>query len=95
MDFKCISHQGGDKGWFIPLRQHSVSGDSDAVGAIVMALANPGYGKPSLLNFQEVDLVARQAGKVLQHFLGRTKWAEISCITPPLFSCKRLKILNP
>ena len=54
-------------------------GDSDAVGAIVMALANPGYGKPSLLNFQEVELVARQAGEVLQHFLGRTKWAEISC----------------
>lgn len=72
-------YQGGDRGWFIPVRQHSESGDSDAVGAIVMALANPGYGKPSLLNFAEVELVAKQVGKVVQHFLGRTKWAEISC----------------
>ena len=72
-------YQGGDRGWFIPVRQHSESRDSDAVGAIVMALANPGYGKPSLLNFAEVELVAKQVGKVVQHFLGRTKWAEISC----------------
>ena len=49
------------------------------MAAIVLALANPGYGKPSLLSFQEVELVARQAGKGLQHFLGRKKWAEISC----------------
>ena len=62
----------------LEIKQHSVSGDSEAVGAIVMALTNPGYGKPSLLNLAEVELVAKQVGKVVQHFLGRTKWAEIS-----------------
>lgn len=73
------AYQGGDRGWFIPLRQHSVAGDCDAVGAVILALTNPGYGKPSLLSPAELEEVTRQMGKVLQHFLGRRTWSEISC----------------
>jgi len=73
------AYQGGDRGWFIPLRQHSQSGDSNALGAIILALSPPGFGKPSLLSYQEVEEVVRQFGKVIQHFLGRRKYAEISC----------------
>ena len=54
-----------------PLRQHSQSGDSNALGAIILALSPPGFGKPSLLSYQEVEEVVRQFGKVIQHFLGR------------------------
>ena len=41
--------------------------ESNTVRPIVMVLANPGIGKPSLLNFAEVDLVpsARQSDSKL------------------------------
>ena len=73
------AYQGGDRGWFIPLRQHSVAGDTSALGAVILALTPPGYGKPSLLSFEEVEEVMRQFGKVIQHFLGRRQYTEISC----------------
>ena len=84
--------QGGDKGWFIPLRQHSVSGDSEAVGAIVMALTNPGYGKPSLLNMAEVELVAKQAGQQVQADQLTVVHDSALRYTPKQMDCVLLKI---
>jgi len=72
------AYQGGDKGWHIPIRPHSDVGGSKAVGAVIMSLGPPGYGKPSLLSHHEVLEVARQFGKVLQHTLGAKKWSETS-----------------
>jgi len=72
------AYEGGDKGWHIPIRPHSQVGNSNAVGAVVMALAPPGYGKPSLLSHQEVIEVVRQFGKAVQHLLAARKWAETS-----------------
>jgi len=73
------AYQGGDKGWFIPLRQHSKVADCNAAGALIMALSNPGYGKPSLLSFQEVEELVKQFGKVTQHFLNRGQYSDNSC----------------
>ena len=58
------AYQGGDKGWCVPIRPNSVIGGSKPVGAVVMALGPPGYGKPSLLSHQEVVEVVKQFGKV-------------------------------
>ena len=48
-------------------------------GALIMALSNPGYGKPSLLSFQEVEELVKQFGKVTQHFLNRAQYSDNSC----------------
>ena len=72
------AYQGGDRGYFIPLASHSEMGESQALGAVVMALNNPGFGKPSLLSMAEVEEVVRQFGKLLHHFLARRKWSEVS-----------------
>ena len=37
------------------------------VGCVVMALGTPGYGKPSLLSFNEVEELLRQMGKAVVH----------------------------
>jgi len=72
------AYQGGDKGWCVPIRPNSVIGGSKPVGAVVMALGPPGYGKPSLLSHQEVVEVVKQFGKVAQHMLSSKKWSETS-----------------
>ena len=72
------AYQGGDRGYFIPLASHSSKADSAALGAVVLALNPPGYGKPSLLSLGEVEELVRQFGKLLPHFLGRAKWSEVS-----------------
>lgn len=72
------AYQGGDKGWHVPVRPHSKVGGSKAVGAIVMALGSPGYGKPSLLSHQEVVETVRQFGKAVQQLLAARKWSETS-----------------
>eukprot|EP00092_Neocalanus_flemingeri_P019582 GFUD01021214.1.p1 GENE.GFUD01021214.1~~GFUD01021214.1.p1 ORF type:complete len:771 (+),score=230.50 GFUD01021214.1:151-2463(+) len=81
------AYQGGDKGWYIPIRPHSGVGASQAVGAVVMALGPPGYGKPSLLSVQEVEEVVRQFGKVVQHMLAARKWSETSGKTGLEWDC--------
>jgi len=72
------AYQGGDKGWCVPIRPNSVIGGSKPVGAVVMTLGPPGYGKPSLLSHQEVVEVVKQFGKVAQHMLSSKKWSETS-----------------
>lgn len=72
------AYQGGDRGYFIPLASHSQKGESQALGAVVMALNSPGFGKPSLLSMAEVEEVVRQFGKLLHHFMARGKWSEVS-----------------
>jgi len=81
------AYQGGDKGWYIPIRPHSEVGGSNAVGAVVMALGPPGYGKPSLLSIQEVEEVVKQFGKVVQHMLAARKWSELSGKTGLEWDC--------
>jgi len=81
------AYQGGDRGWYIPLRPHSKVGGSTPVGAVVMALGPPGYGKPSLLSMQEVVEVTRQFGKAIQHLLAANKWSETSGICGLEWDC--------
>lgn len=71
-------YQGGDDGWFIPLRSSSEVAGTKPLGCIVMALGTPGYGKPSLLSFNEVEELLRLFGKAVVHFAGTRKWAETS-----------------
>ena len=58
------AYQGGDRGWYIPLRSHSTAGGCRPLGCLAMTLATPGYGKPSLLSLNEVKELLRQFGKV-------------------------------
>jgi hypothetical protein len=58
------AYQGGDRGWYIPLRSHSAAGGCRPLGCLAMTLATPGYGKPSLLSLNEVKELLRQFGKV-------------------------------
>jgi len=72
------AYQGGDKGWFVPIRSNSSVGSGQPLGALVMALSPPGYGKPSLLSLSEVEELIRQLGKATQHMLAANKWSETS-----------------
>ena len=86
-------YAGADKGWYVPIKTRSKVGPSLPLGAIVMALPPPNYGKPSLLNFSEAKEVLRNFGGLLQHVLVRIVYK----IFPPLvkdskfFSFFRLK----
>jgi len=81
------AYQGGDVGWYVPIRPNSLVGGSKPVGAVVMALAPPGYGKPSLLSHQEVEEVVRQFGKVVHQMLSSKKWSETSGKTGLEWDC--------
>jgi oligopeptidase A len=72
------AYQGGDKGWFVPIRSNSLVGEGKPLGALVMALSPPGYGKPSLLSPSEVVELTRLLGKATQHILAANKWTETS-----------------
>jgi len=84
------AYQGGDKGWYLPVRPHSKMGGSKAAGAVIMALGPPGYGKPSLLSVQEVVEVVRQFGKVVQNMLAARKWSETSGVSGMEWDCLNL-----
>lgn len=72
-------YNGGDRGWFIPIRSHSTIGGVDnPIGCIVMALPNPGYGKPSLVSFSEMEELFRLLGKAAAHMAARRDWIETS-----------------
>jgi len=71
-------YQGGDRGWYIPLRANSSVAGTTPVGCVVMALGPPGYGKPSLLSFNEVEELLRQMGKAVVHLSANRKWVETS-----------------
>jgi len=72
------AYQGGDRGWYVILRSGSQVGESNPLGALVLSLPAPGYGKPSLLSYSEVKEVVRCLGKVIQQIGSRGKWAETS-----------------
>jgi len=75
------SYQGGDKGYYIPLRSASDVGEGKPLGALVLSLPPPGYGKPSLLSLPEIEELVKKIGKTVVHMLGRRKWAETSGVT--------------
>ena len=68
---------GGDRGWFFPLRQHSLTGKSEPLSAMVLSLPNPGYGKPCLLNFEEARELLRLFGNLLLHTCATGAWSEV------------------
>ena len=61
--------------------------ESNTVRPIVMVLANPGIGKPSILNVAEVDLVPTQAGKVLLPRQDKVIQNHFLCVIKPVVSC--------
>jgi len=72
-------YNGGDRGWFIPVRSHSaVCNVTDPIGTVVMALPNPGYGKPSLMSFNEMEELFRLFGKAMAHMTAKRQWIETS-----------------
>ena len=54
------SYQGGDKGYYIPLRSASDVGEGKPLGALVLSLPPPGYGKPSLLSLTEIEELVKK-----------------------------------
>eukprot|EP00095_Tigriopus_kingsejongensis_P011036 maker-scaffold109_size355148-snap-gene-1.29 protein:Tk11036 transcript:maker-scaffold109_size355148-snap-gene-1.29-mRNA-1 annotation:"oligopeptidase a" len=71
-------YPGGDKGWYVPVRPHSVKAACQPLGAMVLSLPVPGYGKPSLLNYDEVREMFRIFGNMLIHLLSAAKWSDLS-----------------
>lgn len=72
-------YNGGDRGWYIPIRSHTTIGGVDTpIGCIVMALPNPGYGKPSLLSFNELVELFRLFGKAAANMAAKRDWIETS-----------------
>ena len=71
------SYMGSDRGWFFPLRQHSIKGNSKPLSAMVLSLPNPGYGKPCLLNFEEARELLRLFGNLLLHTCANGAWSEV------------------
>ena len=72
-------YAGGDKGWYVPLRPHSQTAGCTALGAMVLSLPIPNYGKPSLLSFHETEELLRNFGNLLQHSCSSgCKWADFS-----------------
>ncbi|TRY68570.1 hypothetical protein TCAL_06919 [Tigriopus californicus] len=71
-------YPGADKGWFIPVRPHSIKANCQPLGALLMSLPVPGYGKPSLLNYDEVGELMRLFGNVLLHLLPKSEWSDLS-----------------
>jgi len=84
------AYQGGDVGWYVPVMSHSSVGGSKPVGAVIMALAPPGYGKPSLLSYREVEEVVRLFGKVTHQMLSTKKWSETSGLTGLEWDCLKV-----
>lgn len=70
------SFSGGDRGWYVPVRPRSRAAKCRPVGAMVLSLPQPGYGKPSLLNFAEVDELLRNIGSMLVHLLSAGRWSD-------------------
>ena len=60
------------------MRPHSTKGGSKPLGALVMSLPPPGYGKPCLMSFAEVHELLRNVGSMLIHVLSSTQWADLS-----------------
>ena len=71
------SYMGSDRGWFFPLRQHSIKGSSEPLSAMVLSLPNPGYGKPCLLNFEEARELLRLFGNLLLHTCANGAWSDV------------------
>lgn len=71
-------YAGGSKGWFIPLRSHSKVAKSLPLGALILSLPVPNYGKPSLLSFAEAEEVLRNFGNLLIHVLAESDWSDLS-----------------
>ena len=59
------SYQGGDKGYYIPLRSSSEVGQGKPLGALVLSLPPPGYGKPSLLSLPEIEELVKKVGQMV------------------------------
>ena len=60
-------YAGADKAWYVPIRAHSgFAGESGCLplGALILSLPVPNYGKPSLLNLAEVEEVFRHFGNI-------------------------------
>jgi len=72
------AYEGGDQGWYIPLRAHSDVEQTSPVGCIVMSLATPGFGKPCLLSFNEMEQLFKLVGKAMVHMSAKRKWSETS-----------------
>ena len=72
-------YAGGDKGWYLPIRPHSSIVGSEALGAMVLSLPIPNFGKPSLLSVAEVEEVLRNFGNLLVHVCSSKtcKWADL------------------
>ena len=64
----------------MPLKPRSKVGPSVPLGAMVFTLPSPNYGKPSLLNFYEVEGLIKEFGKLLQFILSENEYSDTAGI---------------
>lgn len=69
---------GADKGWYIPIRPQSGKLGCKPLGAMIFTFPVAGYGKPSLLNFNEIQEIFRNMGSMLIHMLSFSQWSELT-----------------
>ncbi len=62
----------------MPLRSHSVRASCEPLGAMVMSLPLPGYGKPCLLNLSEVQELMGLFGNLMLHMCSDRPWSDLS-----------------
>ena len=60
------------------MRPRSQKSGCEPLGAMIFSYATPGYGKPSLLNFAEVQEFLRSMGSMLVHILSEANWSDLS-----------------
>jgi oligopeptidase A len=68
---------GSDRGWYVPIRGHSFKGSCEPLGAMVLSLPTPGYGKPCLITVDEVQELMRQFGNLLLHMSATSPWSDL------------------
>lgn len=60
------------------MRTFSSKANCGSLGAMIMSLPLPAFGKPALLSFQEVQEILRLTGNMLIHILSTNEWSDLS-----------------
>ncbi|XP_063705968.1 uncharacterized protein LOC134835047 [Culicoides brevitarsis] len=75
-DLKMSIHE--NSGWMIGIRNRSSVYKSKPLAALIFNFSKPLYGKPSLLNLQEIQKLFFEFGQTLQHLLTKANYSDVS-----------------
>ena len=73
-------YTGGNGGHYFPITNKSQIVGKNPLGAMIFSLPVAAFGRPSLLNFEEVEAVFRVFGQCLSHILVDSQWSEFSSL---------------